>query len=37
MVQTVDFIERKQREVSVFDGGPDTWRLATGLDLEVGP
>lgn len=24
-------------EVSVFDGGPDTWSTATGVDLEVGP
>lgn len=24
-------------DVSVFDGGPDTWSTATGLDLEVGP
>ncbi|MFN3255426.1 MAG: MBL fold metallo-hydrolase [Ilumatobacter sp.] len=26
----------RQNEVSVFDGGPDTWSDATGLDLEVG-
>ena len=24
-------------EVSVFDGGPDTWSTATSADLEVGP
>ena len=24
-------------DVSVFDGGPDTWSTATGVDLEVGP
>ncbi|MDW3178655.1 MAG: MBL fold metallo-hydrolase [Acidimicrobiia bacterium] len=24
-------------EISVFDGGPDTWSTATGVDLEVGP
>lgn len=24
-------------EISVFDGGPDTWNAATGVDLEVGP
>lgn len=24
-------------DVSVFDGGPDTWSTTTGVDLEVGP
>ena len=24
-------------DVSVFDGGPDTWNAATGVDLKVGP
>lgn len=24
-------------DVSVFDGGPDTWSTATGVDLEVEP
>ena len=26
-----------QTEVSVFDGGPDTWAAATGLEVQAGP
>ena len=30
-------VARGRHDVSVFDGGPDTWAAATGMALEVGP
>mgnify|MGYP001582025597 FL=1 len=48
MVRIVDFVDEglghsshptdlDSRDVSVFDGGPDTWSTTTGVALEVGP